>query len=405
MNQNNDYRHPCFNVAAREKCARIHLPVAQGCNIQCNYCNRKTDCVNESRPGVTSKVIEPEEGLELVGKTMKKIPGLSVVGIAGPGEPLASDKTFETLELINKHFNSLQLCLSTNGLYLNQSLSKIKSLNVNFVTVTINAVSSEVGTKIYSWVNYNGKMYKGEEAFGILNDQQLTGLNALVSSKIATKVNIVVIPGINDSHIHEIVAKVAKTGVNICNIVPLIPVQDTPFEKIPRPSANYIAGLRHSFSAIVPQMHHCNQCRADAVGYLEKGPPTSCINVSQDKRKIRVAVASQSGLLIDQHFGHVSSFLIYDVVGEDVIFLGRREVNKFCTSMDDEDEDQKIIETHKVIQDCNFLLSQRIGRFPALELEKRGVVVIETLGFISDAIKKLACGIPVGRRWKEEAIG
>ncbi len=47
-------RHPCFNESAKGTCGRVHLPVAPECNIKCNYCNRKYDCVNESRPGVTS---------------------------------------------------------------------------------------------------------------------------------------------------------------------------------------------------------------------------------------------------------------------------------------------------------------------------------------------------------------
>ena len=51
--------HPCFDKEARHKNARVHLPVAPKCNIQCNYCNRKFDCVNESRPGVTSSVLTP----------------------------------------------------------------------------------------------------------------------------------------------------------------------------------------------------------------------------------------------------------------------------------------------------------------------------------------------------------
>ncbi len=51
--------HPCFNEEAKHTSARVHLPVAPKCNIQCNYCNRKFDCVNESRPGVTSSVLAP----------------------------------------------------------------------------------------------------------------------------------------------------------------------------------------------------------------------------------------------------------------------------------------------------------------------------------------------------------
>ncbi|HML48324.1 MAG TPA: nitrogenase component 1, partial [Clostridia bacterium] len=54
--------HPCFTCGGG-KFARIHLPVAPKCNIQCGYCVRSFDCPNESRPGVTTKVITPEEAL------------------------------------------------------------------------------------------------------------------------------------------------------------------------------------------------------------------------------------------------------------------------------------------------------------------------------------------------------
>ena len=36
-------RHPCYSLTGSHKFARIHLPVAPRCNIQCNYCNRKFD--------------------------------------------------------------------------------------------------------------------------------------------------------------------------------------------------------------------------------------------------------------------------------------------------------------------------------------------------------------------------
>jgi len=55
--------HPCFDGRAVEACGRIHLPVAPGCNIQCGYCSRAFDCVNESRPGVTGRVMEPGEAV------------------------------------------------------------------------------------------------------------------------------------------------------------------------------------------------------------------------------------------------------------------------------------------------------------------------------------------------------
>ena len=51
--------HPCFTAKCSDY-ARIHLPVAPKCNMQCNYCLRKYSCVNESRPGVVARVMVPE---------------------------------------------------------------------------------------------------------------------------------------------------------------------------------------------------------------------------------------------------------------------------------------------------------------------------------------------------------
>ncbi|MDR2825722.1 MAG: radical SAM protein, partial [Deltaproteobacteria bacterium] len=96
-------KHPCFSCTAHHKYARLHLPIAPKCNIQCNYCNRKFDCVNESRPGVTSELLNPDEALEKFLWVRQKIAELSVVGIAGPGEALANwEATRESLEKIRQ---------------------------------------------------------------------------------------------------------------------------------------------------------------------------------------------------------------------------------------------------------------------------------------------------------------
>ena len=93
--------HPCYNEEAHHTFARMHIPVAPRCNIQCNYCNRKFDCCNESRPGVTSEVLTPEQAVEKIRNVKERIPNLSVIGIAGPGDPLANEETFRALELIS----------------------------------------------------------------------------------------------------------------------------------------------------------------------------------------------------------------------------------------------------------------------------------------------------------------
>ena len=130
--------HPCYNEDAHHKFARMHIPVAPRCNIQCNYCNRKFDCCNESRPGVTSEVLSPQDALVKIGAVREKVPELKVIGIAGPGDPLANEETFQSLELIKEAYPDLTLCVSTNGLALPDCADRLFALNVRFLTVTMN---------------------------------------------------------------------------------------------------------------------------------------------------------------------------------------------------------------------------------------------------------------------------
>ena len=112
--------HPCFG-GNHQKNGRMHLAVAPRCNIKCGYCSRKHDCANESRPGVTSRILTPDEALIKVREVMASEllgPIIKVIGIAGPGDPLANEETFETFRLIGAEFPHLIKCLSTNGLLL-----------------------------------------------------------------------------------------------------------------------------------------------------------------------------------------------------------------------------------------------------------------------------------------------
>lgn len=85
--------HPCYSEEAHHHYARIHVAVAPACNIQCNYCNRKYDCANESRPGVVTEKLTPEQAARKLLAVATRIPQLTVLGIAGLGDALANPKT------------------------------------------------------------------------------------------------------------------------------------------------------------------------------------------------------------------------------------------------------------------------------------------------------------------------
>jgi nitrogen fixation protein NifB len=86
-------KHPCFNSKSKHQYGRLHIPVAPSCNIQCKYCNRKYDCINESRPGVSSTTLNAEQSLRYVERIMEKNPNIAVIGIAGPGDAFATPES------------------------------------------------------------------------------------------------------------------------------------------------------------------------------------------------------------------------------------------------------------------------------------------------------------------------
>ncbi|MDI9395865.1 MAG: nitrogenase cofactor biosynthesis protein NifB [Euryarchaeota archaeon] len=272
--------HPCYDKKAQHKYGRIHLAVAPKCNIQCNFCVREFDCVNESRPGVTSKVLSPQEALEKTRQIVADYPFIKVVGIAGPGDPLANDATFETFELIKNEFPELTLCMSTNGLLLPEKLQEILRVGVSTLTVTVNAIDPEIQAKIVDHIVYHGKVYRGVEAAEIQVKNQLEGIKAAIDAGLVLKVNTVLIPGINDRHVVEIARKLNELGVYIMNVMPLI--NQGAFADLEPPTAEERKAVQEACEPYVMQMRHCRQCRADAYGLLAQ----DMSQMSEERRKI-----------------------------------------------------------------------------------------------------------------------
>ncbi|WP_027718994.1 radical SAM protein [Desulfovirgula thermocuniculi] len=258
--------HPCFFREAARHYGRLHLPVAPACNITCRYCRREYDCPHEGRPGATSRVLTPEEAVARVAEVLKKDARICVVGIAGPGDPLANEETFATLRLVHARFPHLIKCLSTNGLLLADCVPQLKALGVRAVTVTVNAVNPAVGAAIYAAVRWRGAVYEGMEGAALLWSQQAAGIAAALRAGLRVKVNAVFIPGINDRHLPAVARAVAALGVQVMNIMPLIPLAD--FAHLAPPGPGEVSFVRRLCRHFLPQIDWCRQCRADAVGLI-----------------------------------------------------------------------------------------------------------------------------------------
>jgi nitrogen fixation protein NifB len=260
--------HPCFG-GDHSKAGRIHLPVAPGCNIKCGFCERKFDCANESRPGVTSRVLTPAEALGRVNLVLRHPEvgaKLKVVGIAGPGDPLANPRTFETFRLVKAAHPGMTLCLSTNGLLLHEKLPALLELGLHSLTVTVNALTAETGAKVYEWVAFEGRKIEGEAGAQLLLERQLAGIRAAAAAGLLVKVNHVYIPGVNDHETLELAVKVRGLGAAMMNIIPVIPIGR--FAGWEAPSEIVMEMVRNQAELILSQARHCRQCRADAAGMI-----------------------------------------------------------------------------------------------------------------------------------------
>ncbi len=389
-------RHPCFNKEAAGSCGRVHLPVAPKCNIQCGYCNRKYDCVNESRPGVTSSVLAPAQALEYMDKVLEREPRITVVGIAGPGDPFANpNETLTTIRLINRKYPQMIFCLSTNGLGILPYVDELPELGVSHVTITLNAVDPEIGAKVYQWVRDGKVVYRGRQAAELLLERQLAAIKALKKTGMIVKVNTIVMPGINDHHIAEVSKTISELGVDIQNLMALKPTQGTAMADVPEPGHAQINDLRKVSGEMIPQMTHCQRCRADAVGLLckdrsrELAPELetcSKLEPSIDVSRPYVAVASREGMLVNMHLGEATRLQIWEKTESGFKQVSERKTPPVGSGP------KRWEELADMLNDCRAVLCAAVGESPSHILTQKGVIPYMVSGFIEHSLEAIYSG-------------
>ncbi|EPR42528.1 Radical SAM domain protein [Desulfovibrio sp. X2] len=390
--------HPCFNPKVKGQCGRVHLPVAPACNIQCAYCNRKYDCVNESRPGVTSSVLTPQQALAYMDKVLEREPRITVAGIAGPGDPFANaEATLTTMRLIREKYPHMLFCVSSNGLGVPAHLDAIAEAGITHMTITVNAVDPEVGQHFYRWVKDGKVTYQGKAAAELLWQRQKESIIGLKERGIVVKVNTILTPGLNDQHIEEIARTLSGLGVDLLNIMALIPNEGTPFGTRRPPSRAELDEIRKTAGAYLPQMLHCKRCRADAVGLLEKdlsGEMAGCLSACSkldeaallappplDVARPYVAVASMEGMLVNEHLGEALRFQIWGEDGQ-----GGFTMVEERPAPPPGGGPGRWYSLASLLKDCRVVLVAGVGDTPRTVLEEEGIVCVEMEGFIEQGL-------------------
>ncbi|KNF08649.1 nitrogenase iron-molybdenum cofactor biosynthesis protein NifB [Gottschalkia purinilytica] len=104
---------------------------------------------------------------------------------------------------------------------------------------------------------------------------------------------------------------------------------------------------------------------------------------------LRVAVASNDGRIVNQHFGRTNKFFIFDIDGDTTYkFLEIRETTPVCSlGVHDDDALQKTIE---LLEDCNIVFVSRIGPGAEHALKIKGIQTYEMFDYIDNSLKNLA---------------
>ena len=426
--------HPCFTEKAAQSCGRVHLPVAPKCNVLCGYCNRKYDCVNESRPGVTSGVLTPAQAADYLDRVLEREPAIRVAGIAGPGDPMANAAaTLETLRLIRQRHPDMLFCLSSNGLGMPPHLDALAANGVTHATLTINAVDPDISARLYTWVRDGKVVWRGRPAAELMLERQLTALTGLVRRGIVVKVNTILVPGINDGHVEQVAERVAALGATLMNIIPLHPTHDTPLAQVAEPSPEAVGEARRLAGAHIRQMTHCRRCRADAVGLLhhdrsrELAPLLRECAQKDDGAGARpfVAVATREGMLVNQHLGEATRLQIWGLGPARSGKGGTTTGGGAASGLDDAKGTGSgdvpgstagmpvpvLLEERAtprpgcgperwhaladMLKDCRAVLTAACGESPRAILREHGITVTECAGIVEDVVGAVLAGLDV----------
>jgi nitrogen fixation protein NifB len=273
----------------------------------------------------------------------------------------------------------------------------------------------------------------GYAAAKVLHERQMLGLEMLTARGVLTKINSVLIPGVNDKHLMEVNREVKKRGAFLHNIMPLISEAEhgTVFGLTGQrgPTASELRAVQDACMGGANLMRHCRQCRADAVGLLgedrsdeftlerleqmkvvydldkrrsyqakaavqrnaqqtakqQAQQASAAITIDNDL-KLLVAVATKGGGRVNAHFGHVTEFQVFEVSATKTIFVGHRRVDQYCQGGYGEDE--QLPSVVRAINDCHAVLVGKIGACPRDELTAAGVEPVDR--FFGEFIEKAA---------------
>lgn len=222
----------------------LRLSVTSGCNLRCIYCRPagEVSCPSPCRAPSPAEIVEAAAEV-----------GITKVRITG-GEPCIRGDLPELVGKIAATSGIEEVCLTTNGTLLAPMAGELRANGLSRVNISIDSLIPE--------------RYRAITRGGSLDDA-LAGLAACKAAGFEnTKVNCVLIGGVNDGEVDAFDSFAAEQGVEVrfIELMPLGVCADWPRERfVPAGTAkgHVIAPISRPFCST------CNRIRVTADGYLK----------------------------------------------------------------------------------------------------------------------------------------
>jgi predicted Fe-Mo cluster-binding NifX family protein len=108
---------------------------------------------------------------------------------------------------------------------------------------------------------------------------------------------------------------------------------------------------------------------------------------------MKVAVASENGAVVQEHFGRATQFLIYEIEEEGCRLVEIRKNHPACGSAPEGDgeghSEDRMQDSIELVSDCRAVVVAQIGRAAVERLANRGVHAFVIPDFIDSALQRL----------------
>lgn len=108
----------------------------------------------------------------------------------------------------------------------------------------------------------------------------------------------------------------------------------------------------------------------------------------------RIAAATSDGIVVNQHFGHASQFVILDVTEKgETHWVETRIVEPVCQFRNH--DESKLEEAIKKLSDCDYLLVSRIGEGASSVLDQYNITAFMLPGVLEESVQKLIAYVEI----------